>query len=93
MLVKIALSNWKCGTWRKEFRDLEKEADSKALERTTKACSRQCLCMVRLLPDLDAERPNDAKELSITDLTVKVKSTDREGYLWEIGSGSNWLKE
>ena len=45
----------------------------------------------RLLPNLDVERPNDPIELSITDLTIKVNGTLREDYLWEIGSGSNWL--
>ena len=45
----------------------------------------------RILPNLDTERPDDPIELSITDLTVKVKGTSREDYLWEIGSGANWL--
>jgi Protein of unknown function (DUF3732) len=45
----------------------------------------------RILPQLDAERPNDPIELSITDLTIKVKGRSREDYLWEIGSGANWL--
>ncbi len=76
----------------KRVRDLEKEVDSKALrERLRRALDNVSAIVARLLPDLDAERPNDATELSITDLTVKVKSTDREDYLWEIGSGSNWL--
>jgi hypothetical protein len=45
----------------------------------------------RLLPNLDVERPNDPVELSLTDLTVKVNGIERGDYLWEIGSGSNWL--
>ncbi len=45
----------------------------------------------RLLPSLDAEKPDDPIELSITDLTVKVKGQQRVDYLWEIGSGANWL--
>ena len=45
----------------------------------------------KLTPSLDAERPNDPISLSIQDLTVKVEGIDREDYLWEIGSGSNWL--
>lgn len=45
----------------------------------------------RLLPLLDAERPGDPVEISITDLTVKVKGSQRDDYLWEIGSGANWL--
>jgi hypothetical protein len=45
----------------------------------------------RILPQLDAERPNDPIELSVTDLTIRVKGRSREDYLWEIGSGANWL--
>jgi hypothetical protein len=45
----------------------------------------------RLLPSLDAERPDDPIELSTTDLTIKVKGAQREDFLWEIGSGANWL--
>jgi len=46
----------------------------------------------RLMPLLDSERPEDPVSLEIDDLTVKVTgSTNREDYLSEIGSGSNWL--
>ena len=45
----------------------------------------------RLLPALDAERPDDPLSLEINDLTIKVTGANREDYLSEIGSGSNWL--
>jgi Protein of unknown function (DUF3732) len=45
----------------------------------------------RLMPLLDSERPEDPLSLEIDDLTVKVTGTNREDYLSEIGSGSNWL--
>ena len=45
----------------------------------------------RLLPMLDVERPEDPMELMINDLTIRVTSRTRYDYLWEIGSGSNWL--
>jgi hypothetical protein len=45
----------------------------------------------RLLPTLDAESPQSPISLEIDDLTVKVIRPDREDYLNEIGSGSNWL--
>jgi Protein of unknown function (DUF3732) len=45
----------------------------------------------RLVPQLDVERPNDPVSLSLPDLSVKVGGRDREDFLWEIGSGSNWL--
>jgi hypothetical protein len=45
----------------------------------------------RLLPELDTERPDDPIELSLSDLTIKIKGTAREDYLFEVGSGANWL--
>ena len=45
----------------------------------------------RLLPKLDVERPDDPVVLNIEELTIQVKSGARSDYLWEIGSGSNWL--
>lgn len=58
------------------------------LERALAQISAYC---APLLLQLDVERPTDPVTLSITDLTLKVGSVDREDYLWEIGSGSNWL--
>ena len=43
------------------------------------------------MPSLDAETPNDPVSLSDTELTLKVQRMKREDFLWEIGSGSNWL--
>lgn len=45
----------------------------------------------RLLPFLDVENADDPISLEINDLTIKVRGTDRDDYLSEIGSGSNWL--
>ena len=45
----------------------------------------------RLLPFLDVENPDDPISLEISDLTIKVRGADRDDYLSEIGSGSNWL--
>ena len=44
-----------------------------------------------LLPHLDAEFPNSPIELSITDLTLRIKNANRTDSLYEIGSGANWL--
>ncbi|NHN86228.1 DUF3732 domain-containing protein [Acetobacter musti] len=45
----------------------------------------------RLIPRLDAEWPEAPVRLMIEDLTVKVIRGTRDDYLWEIGSGANWL--
>ncbi|MFT4095699.1 MAG: DUF3732 domain-containing protein [Rhodoblastus sp.] len=45
----------------------------------------------RIIPHLDAEWPNAPVRLIIPDLTVKVIRGTRDDYLWEIGSGANWL--
>lgn len=47
--------------------------------------------VARLMPFLDSERPNDPVSLEIEDLTVKITGVNRDDYLSEIGSGSNWL--
>jgi hypothetical protein len=45
----------------------------------------------RFIPQLDAEWPNAPVRLMVDDLTVKVVRGTRDDYLWEIGSGANWL--
>lgn len=45
----------------------------------------------RLIPRLDAEWPDAPVRLTIPDLTIKVIRGTRDDYLWEIGSGANWL--
>lgn len=44
-----------------------------------------------IVPKLDAEWPNVPIEILIGDLTIRVVHPDRKDYLWEIGSGANWL--
>lgn len=71
---------------------LEREISRAGVETKT----RRALDAVRsnaekILPLLDVERPNDPISLSIDDLTIRVGGTERDDYLWEIGSGSNWL--
>ena len=45
----------------------------------------------KLLPHLDGEWPDSPVRLIINDLTVKVSRGQRDDYLWETGSGANWL--
>lgn len=45
----------------------------------------------RLIPRMDAEWADAPIRLVISELTVKVIRGRRDDYLWEIGSGANWL--
>jgi hypothetical protein len=44
-----------------------------------------------IIPLLDAEWPTAPIQVVTEDLTIRVIHTDRSDYLWEIGSGANWL--
>jgi len=56
------------------------------------ALRRVKLSMQRLASLLDAEDPHASVELDIRELTVKVgDETGRSDYLWQLGSGANWL--
>lgn len=73
-------------------RELAKTAQKPGIEsRKKRALERVSQFAGRLLPELDSERPDDPVELSITDLTIRVKGAAREDYLFEVGSGANWL--
>lgn len=56
-----------------------------------RAAQKFSLLAGRVLPSLDTEWPDDPVVLVIDDLTVKVAKEGRDDYLWEIGSGANWL--
>lgn len=40
---------------------------------------------------MDGEWPEAAVQLVVEDLTLRVVRGNRDDYLWEIGSGANWL--
>ena len=44
-----------------------------------------------IVPELDSEWKTAPVNLIIQDLTIKITQLDRSDYLWEIGSGANWL--
>lgn len=60
-------------------------------EKTQRSLAKLSLFAGKVLPGLDCDKPNDPIQLSINDLTIKVSREQREYFLWEIGSGSNWL--
>ena len=45
----------------------------------------------RIVPLMDAEYPDAPMRLNVKELTVQVTRGNRDDYLWEIGSGANWL--
>lgn len=80
-------------TLRERIRSLEDSVrESEVEKRKQNALKRVATFAQKLMPRLDAERPDDPLAFSVPDLTVKVTGKgSREDYLWEIGSASNWL--
>jgi hypothetical protein len=77
---------------RERVRALEREiSEADISTRMRRALTAVNLNAGRIVPLLDAERPDDPIALSDTELTVRIQGPDREDFLWEIGSGSNWL--
>jgi regulator of replication initiation timing len=79
-------------TLRNAVRELERlvsEADM--YRRLRSALDAVNLNAGRLILLMDAERPNDPIQLMESELTVRVRGEGRDDFLWEIGSGSNWL--
>lgn len=79
-----------------KLRDRVQSLEAELREQDVDARKRRALNAVntfagRLLPLLDVEKPDDPISLEISDLTIKVRGVDRDDYLSEIGSGSNWL--
>ena len=67
-------------------------AEGGAQARLRAALQRVAGYMSQILPNLDTERPNDPVQLNIEDLSIRVTGpSGRADYLWEIGSGANWL--
>ena len=75
-----------------EIVTLASEVDEASLkERQKRAIERLSALSSPLLSDLGVENPTDPIKLSPDDLTLKIQRQDRDDWLSEIGSGSNWL--
>lgn len=75
-----------------EIARLAREVDEASLKESQKrAIDRLSNLSSPLLSDLGVESPEDPIKLSPDDLTLKIQRHDRENWLSEIGSGSNWL--
>lgn len=66
-------------------------AEAALRDRLNRALESVATLAGKFIAALDVERPDDRISLAINDLTLKVKGDERDDYLWEIGSGSNWL--
>ncbi len=78
------------------LKELVLQLESELREQDVESRKRRALAAIngyagRLLASLDVENPQDPISLEINDLTIKVHGADRDDYLSEIGSGSNWL--
>ncbi|RYD01836.1 hypothetical protein N752_28095 [Desulforamulus aquiferis] len=75
------------------LRDLRSQVNENTiLKRINTALRTIEVYVIKLIPFLDSERPNDPIKIDYGNLTVIVSGKDgRDDYLWEIGSGSNWL--
>jgi Protein of unknown function (DUF3732) len=68
-----------------------KVSDYEITRRTNNALDRIQGFSSELTPHLDGEYPCAPMRLVIPELTIQVKRGSRDDYLWEIGSGANWL--
>lgn len=77
---------------KKIVQNLEKELREKDIELRKNQALRVINTKAgNILQGLDVEDPNAPISLEINDLTIKVLGDERDDYLSEIGSGSNWL--
>ncbi len=78
---------------RERVEKLKKIADESAIKRKIEnAINKISVKQMELLKLMDVERPEDPFRLDYKNLTVEVDGEEgRKDYLWEIGSGSNWL--
>lgn len=77
---------------RRQLGDLNKKLARQNVKRATaRALGRFSMFAQRIVPKMDVERPNDPIELSINDLTLVIQGENRTDFLWEIGSGANWV--
>jgi hypothetical protein len=76
----------------KEIESLSLDVDEASLKKSqSRAIDRLSALSSPLLQDLGVESPSDPIRLSADDLTLKIQRLEREDWLSEIGSGSNWV--
>ena len=77
---------------RKQLGDLTRRLARHNVKNVTdRALDRFAMFAQRIVPKMDVERPDDPIQLSIVDLTLRIQGENRHDFLWEIGSGANWV--
>lgn len=77
---------------RVKIADLNKGiSDQQIQSRINSALANVATIAGQILPMLDAEWPDASIRFMLPDLTIKIVQEKRDDYLWEIGSGANWL--
>jgi len=77
---------------KEEIERLQKEVNEYAIEqRINKALGDIQNKIMAKLPHLDLENPYNQVKLDYKNLTLKIDNNGRLDYLWQIGSGSNWI--
>lgn len=75
-----------------EFEDLKSKVNPQLLKhKTLLQLQKVNKLATDWLPSLDTENPEAPISLSEKEMTIKVNNNGREDYLWEIGSGANWV--
>lgn len=69
----------------------ERVAEYQIRRRTENALQIVQKIAAEIVPKLDCEFEDLPIELSIIELSIRVVGPDRKDWLWEIGSGANWL--
>ena len=75
-----------------QIAELAAEVDVNARrEKLKRVLQRLSVMTSILLARFDVEDAQDPASLSVTELTLKISRAERTDYLFEVGSGSNWL--
>jgi hypothetical protein len=75
-----------------DIRECEKRVDRNEIERRKElAIAALSQSIAEFMPLLDNDHHLDTTRLIIEDLTLRISGADGDSFLWNIGSGSNWL--
>ena len=77
---------------KEEIEKLKKEVNEHEISRRiNKSLNDIQKRIMEKLPQLDLENPYNLVQMDYKNLTLKINNNGRMDYLWQIGSGSNWI--